>query len=64
MTADQLSQLKKIREELDDIRGNEEEVKSLKSRIDTLINQGVDEAKEKIDALASFGDEDEDELPF
>lgn len=58
MTADQLRRLVKLRRQLNDIRGNEEEVKRLKAEVDSLIHEGVSEAKMKIDALASFGEED------
>jgi hypothetical protein len=62
MTADQLSQLRDIRKKLDEIRGNEDLVKQMKADTESLIREGVQEAKDKIDALASS--DDGDELPF
>jgi len=62
MTADQLSQLRDIRKKLDEIRGNDDLVQQMTADTESLIRDGVQEAKDKIDALASS--DDEDELPF
>ena len=64
MTADQLKELRDISKKLDDIRGNEEEVKELRSRVGDLIKQGVQDAKDKIDVLAEDMWEDDPDLPF
>lgn len=53
MTADQLGRLKKVRQMLDDIRGNEDEVAELKHEIDSLIHDSVSDIKAKINVLAS-----------
>jgi len=51
MTADQLKELKDIRNRISDIRGNEEIVSELKSRLTDLIDQDINEVKSKLDAL-------------
>ena len=64
MTPDQLKELKDISKTIDSIRGNEEEVKTLKSKVGNLIKQGVQDAKDKIDVLAEDMWEDDPDLPF
>ncbi len=65
MTANQLRFVKRIRNKLDDIRGNEDEVSELKAEVDELIHDAMTEMKTKIDVFASPDNFDSDhDIPF
>lgn len=59
MDSEQLRILRDIREDLESIRGNEQEVELIRRRINHLIRDSVEEAKNKIEVLANLDKADQ-----
>lgn len=53
MNPNQIDSLRRIRRKLDNIRGNEEEVKDLKNEVDVLLNEEKTLLKSKIDSFST-----------